>query len=60
MKWSTARRGLLTNAEAGKDLAGNGAAGDLAARASAERTDGQAKGEQEVLCLIRESKRGTT
>lgn len=41
-------------------MAEDGGAGDLAVRALAERTDGQAKGEQEALRLVRESKRGTT
>lgn len=37
-------------------MAEDGGAGDLAVRALAERTDGQAKGEQEVLRLASESK----
>ena len=44
----------------GEDVTEDGAAGDLAARASAERTDGKEKGEQEVLRLIRESQGITT
>ena len=44
----------------GADVVENGSAGNLAVRALAERTDGQAKGEQEALRLVRESKRGTT
>ena len=40
----------------GEDVTEDGAAGDLAASAFAERTDGQAKGEQEVLRLVSESK----
>jgi len=39
----------------GEDFGGNGVAGDLAARAFAERTDGKAKVEQGVLRLVRES-----
>lgn len=34
----------------------DGGAGDLAARAFAERTDGKEKGEQEVLRLVSERK----
>ena len=44
----------------GEDLGGNGVAGDLAARAFAKHTDGKAKGEQEVLHLVRESQGVTT
>ena len=47
---------LLADAEVGEDVMEDGGAGDLAARALAERTDGQAKGEQGVLRLVSERK----
>ena len=47
---------LLADAEVGEDVVEDGGAGNLAVRALAERTDGQAKGEQEILRLISESK----
>ena len=43
MKWSTARRGLLTNAEVSKNMVEDGVAGDLAASDFAEGADGEAK-----------------
>lgn len=47
---------LLTDAEVGEDVAEDGGAGNLAARIFAECIDGKAKGEQEILRLISESK----
>ena len=40
----------------GEDVAEDGGAGNLAARAFSERTDGKAKGEQGVLRLVGERK----